>query len=48
MEAVVLGTIALIYFYALRWDDIPKDRQWIVHLVPILLIALLIWQGYQV
>ena len=45
MEAIILALIAFIYFYALRWDDIPTDRRRVVYLIPILVIVLAILWG---
>lgn len=44
---IALALIAFIYFYALKWDDIPDQRKWVVYLIPILIIALAISWGYQ-
>ena len=51
MVSATLALIAFIYFYALRWDEVPNDRKPMLYFVPILVIALVIdaiWQGYQV
>ena len=51
MISATLALIAFIYFYALRWDEVPSDRKPMLYFVPILVIALVIdaiWQGYQV
>ena len=51
MISATLALIAFIYFYALRWDEVPNDRKPMLYFVPILVIALVvdaIWQGYQV
>ena len=49
--SAILALIAFIYFYTLRWDDVPDDRKPMLNFVPVLVIALVIdaiWQGYQV
>jgi hypothetical protein len=39
MESLILASLALIYFYALRWDDIPKGRRWSVYGATIVIIS---------
>jgi hypothetical protein len=39
MDVIVLAMIAFIYFYALKYDDIPKERKWVLSFIPLMIIV---------
>ena len=39
MESFILALLGFIYFYTLRWDDVPKGKEWIIISGGIVIVA---------
>jgi hypothetical protein len=37
--AYTLALIAFVYFYTLKYDEVPENRKWVLAFIPLLIIV---------